>query len=124
MVSAGTDAARALTTMVRSVGLPSMSLPPSRAATSIWRISLANSLPRALSLAPFWCLMVAHFEWPDMLKTLLEEGGTVGGAGGRSPVRDGTRPPVPSPAGRGQGDRRGRRAPSRRGRLIRRAAPG
>src|SRR5437016_6285097 len=28
-------------------------------------MSLAKSLPRALSLAPFWCLIVAHFECPD-----------------------------------------------------------
>ncbi len=36
--------------------------PPSRAATSTWRISLAKSLPRALSVAPFLCLIVAHLE--------------------------------------------------------------
>ena len=34
--------------MVRSVGLVSGSPPPSRAATSTWRISLANSLPARL----------------------------------------------------------------------------
>ena len=62
MVSMGTDASRALLNIVRSVALESRSPPPSRAATSTWRISLANSLPRALSLAPFWCLIVAHFE--------------------------------------------------------------
>ena len=62
MVSMGTDAARALLYMVRSVAFASRSPPPSRAATSTWRMSLANSLPRALSFAPFWCLIVAHFE--------------------------------------------------------------
>ena len=62
MVSMGTEAARALAYIVRSVALASMSPPPSRAATSTWRMSLANSLPRALSLAPFWCLIVAHLE--------------------------------------------------------------
>ena len=36
-------------------------------------MSLANSFPRALSLAPFWCLMVAHLEWPDMRSDLLQE---------------------------------------------------
>ena len=44
----------------------SRSPPPSRAATSTWRISLAKSLPRALSAAPFLCLIVAHLEWPDI----------------------------------------------------------
>ena len=33
-----------------------------RAATSIWRASFAKSLPRALSAAPFLCLIVAHLE--------------------------------------------------------------
>src|ERR1700738_3384351 len=64
MVSTGTEASRALLTMVRSVGLASGSGPPSRAATSIWRISLAKSLPRAWSAAPFLCLIECHFEWP------------------------------------------------------------
>ncbi len=62
MVSMGTDESRAFWYMVRRVGLASGSPPPSRAATSTWRISLANSLPRALSWAPFLCLMVAHLE--------------------------------------------------------------
>ena len=62
MVSIGTDEARAFSYIVRSVGLASMSPPPSRADTSSWRMSLAKSLPRALSAAPFLCLMVAHFE--------------------------------------------------------------
>src|SRR5260370_13193503 len=58
--------------MVRSVGLASGSGPPSRAATSIWRISLAKSLPRAWSAAPFLCLIECHFEWP--LIALLSSG--------------------------------------------------
>jgi len=62
MVSTGTDASRAFCTIVRNVGLPSTSPPPSRAATSIWRMSRANSLPRALSAAPFLCLIECHFE--------------------------------------------------------------
>src|SRR5687768_12082495 len=66
IVSVGTEASRALPIIVRSVALASGSPPPSRADTSTWRISLAKSLPRALSLAPFWCLIVAHFECPDM----------------------------------------------------------
>src|SRR5687767_15531590 len=72
MVSIGTEASRAFWNMVRSVGFESGSPPPSRAATSTWRISLAKSLPRALSAAPFLCLMVAHLECPDM-SDLAEE---------------------------------------------------
>ena len=45
MVSSGTEASRAFWNMVRRVALALMSPPPSRAATSTWRISLANSLP-------------------------------------------------------------------------------
>ena len=60
-------AALAFCTAVRSVGFDSGSPPPARAATSSWRASLANSLPRALSAAPFLCLIVAHLEWPDMV---------------------------------------------------------
>src|SRR4051794_24959148 len=73
MVSIGTDASRAFWNIVRSVGLASTSPPPSRAATSNCRISFANSLPRALSFAPFWCLIVAHFEWPDTSHSFEEQ---------------------------------------------------
>lgn len=66
MVSVGTEAARALSNMVRRVALAVMSPPPSRAATSSWRINLANTLALALSTAALRCLVVAHFEWPDM----------------------------------------------------------
>src|SRR5579875_168142 len=75
MVSRGTDASRAFWNIVRSVGLLSGSPPPSRAATSTWRISLAKSLPLALSAAPFLCLMVAHLEWPDMLVSSYDGSG-------------------------------------------------
>src|SRR5579872_1777734 len=71
MVSIGTAAARAFWNMVRSVGLESGSPPPSRAATSTCRISLAKSFPRALSAAPFLCLIVAHLLCPDMALLLL-----------------------------------------------------
>src|SRR5437660_744242 len=47
-----------------SVGLPAGSPPPVRAATSMFLISRANSLPRRASLTAFWCLVVAHLEWP------------------------------------------------------------
>ena len=65
MASLVIRAALAFCTAVRNVGFASTS-PPPLAATSIWRASLANSLPRALSAAPFLCLIVAHLEWPDM----------------------------------------------------------
>ena len=67
IVSSGTDASRAFWYIVRSVGFMSGSPPPFLAATSTWRISLAKSLPRLASAAPFLCLIVAHLEWPDML---------------------------------------------------------
>src|SRR5215207_11605107 len=70
MVSVGTEASRAFWYMVRRVALAAMSAPPSRAATSTWRRTLANTLARTLSLAPFWCLIVAHFERPDMVLSL------------------------------------------------------
>src|SRR5437764_375660 len=73
MVSMGTEASLALVNMVRRVAFELMSPPPSRAATSTWRISLANSLPRALSWAPFLCLMVAHLEWPDIGSHAFQE---------------------------------------------------
>src|SRR5579863_2848859 len=66
IVSSGTDASRAFWYIVRNDALVSTSPPPSRAATSTWRISLAKTFARALSLAPLRCLVVAHFEWPDI----------------------------------------------------------
>src|SRR5438132_199067 len=41
--------------------------PPCRAAMMIARLSLLHSLPRLASMAPFLCLMVAQWEWPDMV---------------------------------------------------------
>src|ERR1039458_8708944 len=67
IVSRGTEASRAFWYMVRSEALVLTSPPPSRAATSTWRINLAKTLARALSLAPLRCLVVAHFEWPDIV---------------------------------------------------------
>src|SRR5262245_41024593 len=40
--------------------------PPLRAAMMIARLSLLQSLPRLASMAPFLCLIVAQWEWPDM----------------------------------------------------------
>src|SRR6201746_818088 len=49
-----------------SVGFPAGSPPPVRAATSMFLISLANSLPRLASMPAFLCFVVAHLEWPLM----------------------------------------------------------
>ena len=73
MLSFGIDASRAFCTIVRSDGLPSTSPPPWRAATSIWRASRANTLPRAASAAPFSCLMECHLECPLMQRTSWQE---------------------------------------------------
>src|SRR2546421_5832159 len=51
---------------LRSRALPSGSPPPVRAATEISLISLVKSLPRLASRAPFLCLIVCHFECPDI----------------------------------------------------------
>src|SRR3712207_2263848 len=55
--------------IVRSRGLLSGSPPPPRAATVSSLMMRVNSLPRLASAAPFLCLIVCHFEWPDMQKT-------------------------------------------------------
>src|SRR5438067_9704079 len=44
--------------------------PPWRAAMMIARLSLLHSLPRLASTAPFLCLIVAQWEWPDMAPPL------------------------------------------------------
>src|SRR3989441_6468669 len=66
MLSFGMLAAFAARITVRRRGFPSGSPPPTRAATVISLISLVNTLPRLASAAPFLCLMVCHFECPDM----------------------------------------------------------
>src|SRR5262245_3327502 len=50
----------------KRVGLPEMSAPPARAATSMFLISFAKSLPRLASITAFLCFVVAHLEWPDI----------------------------------------------------------
>ena len=62
ILSTGTELSRAFCTIVRRVAFDSGSPPPSRAATSIWRVSRANSFARAWSAAPFLCLMECHLE--------------------------------------------------------------
>src|SRR6195952_2637596 len=64
MLSLGTDVFLAFWMASYSVGLPDGSPPPVLAATSMFLISRANSLPRRASLTAFWCLVVAHLEWP------------------------------------------------------------
>src|SRR6478752_1924220 len=68
MLSLGTEDFLAFWMASNRVGLPSGSPPPVRAATSMFLISLANSLPRLASLAAFWCLVVAHLEWPLIVR--------------------------------------------------------
>ena len=66
MLSFGTELFFAFWMASKSVGLPAGSPPPIRAATSTFLISLANILPRLASMTAFLCLVVAHFEWPDI----------------------------------------------------------
>src|SRR5579864_8012166 len=69
MLSAGMFSAFAAATAVRRRGLPSTSPPPLLAAMVISLIRRVKILPRLASSAPFLCLIVAHFEWPDMWVT-------------------------------------------------------
>src|SRR4051795_10841070 len=71
MLSTGTEFLRAFWMASYSVGLPSGSPPPVRAATSMFLISLAKSLPRLASMTAFLCLVVAHLECPLMLVCFL-----------------------------------------------------
>src|SRR5438046_5528499 len=62
----GTDDFLAFWMASKRVGLPSGSAPPVRAATSMFLISFAKSLPRLASITAFLCFVVAHLEWPDI----------------------------------------------------------
>src|SRR6185312_5433221 len=66
MLSLGMFSALAAAMAVRRRGLLSGSPPPALAAMVISLISWVKILPRLASRAPFLCLIVAHFEWPDM----------------------------------------------------------
>src|SRR5450759_162627 len=68
MFSAGMFTAFDSAMRVRSRGLVSGSPPPARAATVNSLITRVKTRPRLASAAPFLCLIVAHFEWPDMLE--------------------------------------------------------
>src|SRR5213595_3762636 len=61
--------ALASATIVRNRGLLSMSPPPLRAATVSSLMIRVKTLPRLASAAPFLCLIVCHFEWPDIAET-------------------------------------------------------
>src|SRR5882757_8282003 len=62
----GTELFLAFWMASKSVGLPSGSAPPVLAATSMFLISFAKSLPRLASITAFLCFVVAHLEWPDI----------------------------------------------------------
>src|SRR5258705_6584630 len=51
---------------LRRRAFPSGSPPPERAATVISLMNLVNSFPRLASSAPFLCLILCHFECPDI----------------------------------------------------------
>src|SRR5512141_1438599 len=70
MLSLGMDSALAFSIALASAMFMLGSPPPSRAATVMARDSLENSLPRAASVLPFLCLMVAHLECPDTVHHL------------------------------------------------------
>src|SRR6202043_1284063 len=56
---------------VRKRGLELGSPPPMRAAMGISRITRVKTRPRLASVAAFLCLIVAHFECPDMRRPLF-----------------------------------------------------
>src|ERR671918_335663 len=66
MVSLGMLPPLASRIALRSRALASGSPPPLRAATVISLMNLVNSLPRLASSAPFLCLILCHFECPDI----------------------------------------------------------
>src|SRR3954465_13408782 len=65
MLSEGMFSALAAATAVRKRGFFSTS-PPDLAAMAISLMRRVKILPRLASRAPFFCLIVAHFEWPDL----------------------------------------------------------
>src|SRR6478752_1268993 len=108
MLSLGTEDFLAFWMASNRVGLPSGSPPPVRAATSMFLISLANSLPRLASLAAFWCLVVAHLEWPLIARPQPLDTSFVDAATGRP-----RRCPTDDPT-----------SPGRTGRTVRGSSPG
>src|SRR5262245_10502600 len=105
MLSEGMLASLAAAMAVRSRGLPVGSPPPPRAAIVISRIKRVKMRPRLASRAPFLCLMVLHFECPDMARSWILKGGVgrmlpqrSGGAprGRRKSAREMERPAGPA----------------------------
>src|SRR5260370_23256264 len=72
ILSAGMFSALAAATAPRRRGFFSGS-PPDLAAMVISLIRRVKIFPRLESRAPFLCLIVAHFEWPDMMKPLRSQ---------------------------------------------------
>src|SRR4028119_1115920 len=100
ILSAGTDNRLAPEMASARRGLPAGSPPPVLAATSMVLISLANSLPRLASIAPFLCLVVAHLECPLTSPSPSPVVRTARGRGRRRSAPGGTRSPARCPAGR------------------------
>src|SRR5438552_8077954 len=71
IVSLGMLPALASRMALRRRALESGSPPPVRAATVISLMNLVKSLPRLASVAPFLCLMLCHFECPDIPEVFL-----------------------------------------------------
>src|SRR3954449_8066065 len=135
MLSLGIEASRAFWTASARAALPSMSPPPSLAATVTARASLVNSLPRRESTIAFLCLIEAHLECPDIRSPVYgraRHAPVLGRARarGRVALRRRPRPPRRGLLARRRGGRRDvrgatrlhrRRRPDRRDRLRRRA---
>src|ERR1700730_4266598 len=81
MLSAGMFSALAATIAPRRRGLESGSPPPFFAAILISLMRRVKILPRLASSAPFLCLIVAHFEWPDMARPRILGSMILDGAG-------------------------------------------
>src|SRR5271155_3903089 len=72
MLSLGIFSPLAVKIAVRRRGFVTGSAPPVRAAMVNSRMSFVKILPRRASVAAFLCLMVAHFECPDMEEPFRE----------------------------------------------------
>src|SRR5690349_23387836 len=70
MLSLGMFSFFAARMAVRRRGLEFASPPPMRAAMVISRMIRVKTRPRLASVAAFLCLIVAHFECPDMTNPL------------------------------------------------------
>src|SRR3954468_11220941 len=98
MLSLGTEDFFAFWTASYRVGFPARSPPPVRAATSMFLISFAKSLPRLASMTAFLCFVVAHLLWPLIAPASPSRRSTHGCVRRRS-VPDGTTWPADCPDG-------------------------